>query len=81
LGERLRLRRDVDISRFSREAQTILKALQKYGMFVADNGIAWAISMTPDARIPSLHDELRKIKGSDFEVVEPPAGYKPPVAR
>jgi hypothetical protein len=25
-----------------------------------------------------LHEELRKIRGSDFEVVEPPAGYKPP---
>lgn len=81
MGERLRLRRDVDISRFSREAQTILKALQKYGMFVADNGIAWAISMTPDARIPSLHEELRKIKGSDFDVIEPPPGYKPPAAQ
>jgi hypothetical protein len=27
------------------------------------------LSVTPDPRIPSLHDKLRKIKGADFEVV------------
>ena len=46
-------------------------------MFVADNGIDWAISVAPDPRIPVLHDELRKVRGSDFEVVQPPPGYRP----
>ncbi|HJZ91734.1 MAG TPA: hypothetical protein VKE40_12740 [Gemmataceae bacterium] len=78
MGERLRLRKDFDVSGFSPEAQAILNALKKYGMFVADNGIEWAISCTPDPRIPVLHDEFRKVKGSDFEVVVPPPGYKPP---
>ncbi len=78
MGERLRLRKDFDVSEFSPEVKAILKGLKKYGMFVADNGIDWAISVTPDPRIPVLHDELRKLKGSDFEVVTPPAGYKPP---
>jgi hypothetical protein len=78
MGERIRLRKDFDVSGFSAEVQAILKGLQKYGMFVADNGIDWAISVAPDPRIPSLHQELRKIKGSDFEVVQPPAGYQPP---
>jgi hypothetical protein len=78
MGERFRLRKDFDISGFKPEVQTILKALKKYGMFVADNGIDWAISVAPDSRIPVLHDELRKIKGSDFEVVTPPQGYKQP---
>lgn len=72
MGERFRLKRNVDVSRFSPEVQAILKGLKKYGMFVADNGIEWAISIAPDPRIPVLHDELRKIKGSDFEVVEAP---------
>ena len=67
-----------DVSGFSPEAQTILKALKKYGMFVADNGIDWAVSVAPDPRIPVLNEELRKVKGSDFEVVTPPAGYKQP---
>ena len=72
MGERLRLKADFDISAFSPEVQTILKALKKYGMLVADNGIEWAVSCTPDERIPVLHEELRKIKGSAFEVVESP---------
>lgn len=72
MGERLRLKADYDISGFSREVQTILKALKKHGMLVADNGIEWAISCTPDERIPVLHEELRKVKGSAFEVVEAP---------
>jgi hypothetical protein len=78
MGERLRLRRDFDVSGFSPEAQAVLKGLKKYGMFVADNGIDWAVSVAPDPRIPSLHEELRKVKGSDFEVVQPPPGYQPP---
>jgi hypothetical protein len=78
MGERLRLRKDFDVSSFSPEVQAILKGLKKYGMFVADNGIDWAISVAPDPRIPVLHAELRKLKGSDFEVVQPPPGYEPP---
>jgi hypothetical protein len=78
MGERLRLRRDFDVSGFSPEVQAILKGLKKYGMFVADNGIEWAISVAPDPRIPVLHDDLRKVKGSDFDVVTPPPGYTPP---
>ena len=72
MGERIRLRKDFDISAFSPEVKAILKGLKKYGMFVADNGIEWAISVAPDPRIPILHAELRKIRGSAFEVVVPP---------
>ncbi len=72
MGERLRLRADFDTSRFSPPVQAILKGVQRYGMFVADNGIDWAISVAPDPRIPVLHEELRKVKGSDFEVVVAP---------
>jgi hypothetical protein len=72
MGERLRLRADFDIRKFSPSVQAILKGLKKYGMLVADNGIDWAISVAPDPRIPVLHEELRKIRGSDFEVVVAP---------
>ena len=73
MGERLRLKADFDITGFTPEVQTILKALKKHGMFVADNGIEWAISVAPDERIPVLHEQLRRIKGSAFEVVTSPA--------
>ncbi len=70
MGERLRMRADFDISGFSPEAQAIFKGLKKYGMFVADNGIDWAISVAPDPRIPVLNEDLRKVRGSAFEVVQ-----------
>jgi hypothetical protein len=78
MGERFRLRKDFDVSKFSPEVKAILTALKRYGAFVADNGIEWAVSVAPDPRIPDLHVELRQVKGSDFEVIQPPAGHKPP---
>jgi hypothetical protein len=70
MGERFRLRADFDVAGFSPHVQSILKGLKKYGMFVADNGGDWRLSVAPDERIKGL-DELRKVKGSDFEVIEP----------
>ncbi len=78
MGERIRLRKSYDVSTFSPEVRAILEALKKYGMFVADNGIDWAISVAPDPRIKELHAELRKVPGSAFEVVTAPPGYEPP---
>ena len=72
MGERIRLRRDFDIKGFTPEVKTILTALKRHGMLVADNGIDWAVSVAPDERIPVLHEELRRVKGSDFEVVQRP---------
>ena len=70
MGERFRLRQDFDISGFSAHCQAILKGLKKHGMFVADNGGDWRISVAPDKRIKGL-DELRRVKGKDFDVVQP----------
>ena len=49
----------------------ILHALQVYGMILADNGSAWYISGVPDERWDNgrLRD-LRRLRGSDFEVVD-----------
>jgi len=72
MGERLRLKADFDVSQFSPNVQVVLRGLKKYGMLVADNGIEWAISCAPDERIVAMHEELRKVKGAAFEVVEVP---------
>lgn len=72
MGERFRLRNNINISGYSKEAQTVLRALQKHGMILADNGIAWGTSFAPDPRMKPLHDELRHITGKDFEVVVKP---------
>ena len=70
MGERLRLRRDFDVTGFPPHAQAILRGLQQYGMLVADNGAPWLLSIAPDRRIEGL-DSLARVKGSDFEVVVP----------
>ena len=69
MGERLRLRQDFDISGFSPHVQAILKGLKKHGMFVADNGGDWRLSIAPDRRLTGL-ESLTRLKGSDFEVVQ-----------
>jgi hypothetical protein len=69
MGERLRLRRNFDINGFPPHAQAILKGLKKYGMFLADNGGDWRLSIAPDRRLKGL-ESLTRLKGSDFEVVD-----------
>lgn len=71
MGARFRLKAAVDISGYSPQLQVILKAMKKYGMFLADNGSAFYISGAPDPRWND--DDLRnlsKLHGSDFEVVQ-----------
>jgi hypothetical protein len=71
MGARFRLRAGFDISVYSAANQTILRALQKYGMMLADNGSAWYLSGAPDSRWDNndLHN-LGLIQGSDFEAVD-----------
>lgn len=70
MGLRLRLKASFDISGFPPNVQVILRALKKYGMFVADNGANWFIQGSPS---PSWNDSelatIKAVKGSDFEVV------------
>jgi hypothetical protein len=68
MGQRLRLKAGVDISGFPKHAQAIAAAMKKHGLFVADNGHDWDVSVPPDARLKGL-ETLRKLKGSDFEVI------------
>lgn len=71
MGLRVRLRADYDISKFPPEAQVILRALKKYGMFLADNGGNWFISGAPDPRWDTeALATLKRIKGRDLEVVQ-----------
>jgi hypothetical protein len=74
MGLRLRLRAGFDTSGFPAQARVVLEALKRYGMMVADNGSNWYISGAPDARWSNddLH-ALGRVKGSDFEVVDPAA--------
>jgi hypothetical protein len=71
MGMRVRLKASFDISTFSPANQVILRALKKYGMFVADNGPSWFLSGAPDPRWSN--DDLgmlKTIKGFNFEVMK-----------
>ncbi|HEY1612631.1 MAG TPA: hypothetical protein VGF97_02920 [Rhizomicrobium sp.] len=73
MGMRVRLKASYQIpDNFSTETKAILKALQTYGMMVADNGSNWYISGAPDPNWnnDALVSELRQVTGSDFEVVK-----------
>ncbi|MCE9560107.1 MAG: hypothetical protein K8R88_14310, partial [Armatimonadetes bacterium] len=71
MGLRVRLRADFDVSGYPKSAQTVLIALKKYGMFLADNGGDWFVSGAPD---PKWNDEqintLKKVRGRDFEALQ-----------
>lgn len=70
MGMRVRLKADFDVSGYPAECKVILTALQKYGMFVADNGGDWFLSGAPDQRWSNENlRSLKKVKGRDFEVV------------
>ena len=47
----------------------MLKGVKTYGMFMADNGSDWLMSIAPDRRLKGV-ESLAKVKGMDFEVVE-----------
>ena len=72
MGQRFRLRASFDLSGFSRETQVVLRALQRYGMMLADNGSAWFLSGAPNPgwNDDALVTEMRRVQGSDFEAVD-----------
>jgi hypothetical protein len=53
------------------QAQTVLTALKRYGMILADNGSPWYITGAPSSAWDDdvLH-ALGQITGSSFEVVD-----------
>ncbi len=71
MGARFRLKAGVDISGYSARNQRILRALKKYGMFLADNGSPWYIT---GEHHPQWDDDelgqLKALRGSDFEAVD-----------
>jgi hypothetical protein len=71
MGERLRLKASVDVSRLPRQARVVARAMQRYGLVVADNGSDWFVSGAPHPRWDNDQlAELGGITGSDFEVVD-----------
>ena len=71
MGLRLRLKASVDTSNYPREAQIILRALKKYGLFLADNGTSWFVGGQPDDRWNTTNlRTMMNITGNMFEAVD-----------
>lgn len=73
MGLRVRLRANTDLSQFTGASLAIARALQKYGMFVTDNGDGhfWAIAGSQDSRWPVQNlEQLKSLPASAFEVVQ-----------
>ena len=71
MGERVRLRASFDASGYPRQTRVVLRALKRYGAFVADNGSAWFVSGAPSRGWNNEdHSSFRRVTGADFEVVD-----------
>jgi hypothetical protein len=71
MGTRLRLKPGFALGGFSGPALAIARALKRYGMIVADNGSNWFFSGSSDHRWDDGNlDQLKRIPGSAFEVVQ-----------
>ena len=76
MGARFRLKSSFDMSKLTPVAQIVARAMQKYGMFLADNGNI-ALSAQNDADTEAKYADidfgsrdLQDLKVTDFEVVD-----------
>jgi hypothetical protein len=71
MGARFRLKASFPISSYRADTQTILRAMQRYGLVLADNGSPWFFQGARDSRWPSgLLDQLKRIPASAFVAVD-----------
>jgi hypothetical protein len=74
MGLRLRLKATFDTSAMSGPTLVVVTAMKKFGIILADNGSNWYISgESNEGWAPYMDDlvaSLRRVHGSDFEVVD-----------
>lgn len=71
MGTRLRLAPSFDISGFTGQARVVARALQQYGLIVADNGSNWFFQGSTDPRWDDASlNQLKAIPGTAFDVVD-----------
>lgn len=70
-GTRVRLRADFPLAPYTGDAIVLIRALQTYGLILADQGSAWYVTGTSDPGWQDALDQLRAqpVRGSDFEVL------------
>jgi len=77
LGMRMRLKANVDISRYPAPMRKIFQAMKTYGVIVADRGGNMYVQGTMDSRWDNgvLNPAFHSLDASDFEVIK--LGWKP----
>ena len=72
MGARLRLKATKDLSSFNPAVQRIFRAMQRYGLIVADNGSDMYVSGTFDPRWNNdvLNPAFGALTANDFEVIQ-----------
>ncbi|MCE9581110.1 MAG: hypothetical protein K8T20_01200 [Planctomycetes bacterium] len=71
MGMRVRLKASFDDKGFGKQSKVVIAALKKYGGILADNGSDWFFTGAVDKRWKDDDlNGLKKVKGSDFEVIE-----------
>ncbi len=71
MGARFRLKASFSLAGYSAQTQTVLRAMQTYGLVLADNGSPWYFQGTADNAWPdALISQLKTIPASAFEAVD-----------
>lgn len=71
MGARFRLRADFPMAGYSPQARVVLRAMQQFGLVLADNGSAWYFQGAADDAWPvRLIDELKRVPAAAFEAVD-----------
>ena len=71
MGARFRMKASYPIAASLRsDTKAVLRAMKRYGLVLADNGMPWYFQGTADTRWPEpLLDELKRVPASAFEAV------------
>lgn len=71
MGARFRLKASFDVSRFRPDTQVVLRAMQRHGMILADNGSDWYFTGTSEPGWDTgMLDELKSVPAGEFEAVD-----------
>ncbi|MDQ1374872.1 MAG: hypothetical protein QOJ09_2210, partial [Actinomycetota bacterium] len=71
MGARFRLRAGFDVSRFRPDTQVVLRAMQRYGLILADNGSNWFFTGTAeDGWDTAMLDELKTVPAGAFDAID-----------
>ena len=71
MGARFRLKASYPTAGLRPDTAAVVRAMQTYGLILADNGSPWFFQGTADDRWPpALLDELKRIPAAAFEAVD-----------